>query len=144
MNAVLTEPVFVDRHYGDWSSLDWIFRSRFFLIWDRGPLFSLRYQRALYILWFLFSVFQVCLVVFFSFGNRGPVTSGSTFLHIGMFKCFLICSCQLCGGPRAVKVAMATRFPFLQAGHLRCIGGAVSGSSGLPSTSCNSGMTVLL
>jgi hypothetical protein len=27
MNAVLTEPVFVGRHYGDWSGLEWIFRS---------------------------------------------------------------------------------------------------------------------
>ena len=36
MNAVLTEPVFVGQHYGDWSSLEWIFRSCVFP--DLGPL----------------------------------------------------------------------------------------------------------
>ena len=27
MNAVLTEPVFVGQPYGEWSGLEWIFRS---------------------------------------------------------------------------------------------------------------------
>ena len=33
-NAVLTEPLFVRQHYGEWSGLEWIFRSWFFLILD--------------------------------------------------------------------------------------------------------------
>jgi hypothetical protein len=50
MNAVLTEPVFVGQPYGEWSGLDLIFRSRFFLVWDRWPLFLPRNQGARYIL----------------------------------------------------------------------------------------------
>ena len=106
----------------------------FFLLWD---------QSRSYIFSFFF-VFQVCQPVFLHFGHRDPVTPGFTFFHIGLFNCFLICSCQCCGGPRAVKAAMVTRFPFLQAGHLRCNRGVAFGSHGLPSFSCNPGITVPL
>lgn len=64
--------------------------------------------------------------------------------YIGLFICFLISSRQWCGGPRAGKVAIVIRFPFLHAGHLRCIKGAVSAIFGLPRSSCSSGIIVLL
>src|SRR5690554_6353249 len=130
--------------YGGWSRLGKVFRGKFTLIWDRLPRFLLRNSIALYCLSLCSTVFQVCLVVYFHFGHRSPVTSGFTLFYIGLFNSFFICSSQSSGGPRAVKVAMVTRFPFLHTGHLRCNKGVVSGSSGLPSSSCNSGIIVRL
>ena len=148
MNAVLTEPVFVGQPYGEWSGLEWIFRSCVFP--DLGSLlcvFAKASKRTVR--------FVVSLVYFSALsgrflppklrgGHRSPVTSGFTFFHIGLFNCFLICSCQWCGGPRAVKVIIVTRFPFLQVGHLRYNKGTVSASSGLPRSSWSSGIIVLL
>src|SRR5690554_6355925 len=95
--------------YGDWSSLGWVFSIRFTLIWDRLPRFLLRTYSALCILYICSTVFQLYLVVYFHFGHRSPVTSGFTFFYIGLFNCFLICSCQCSGGPRTVNVAKDSR-----------------------------------
>src|SRR5690554_2828442 len=99
--------------YGDWSSLGRIFRSRFSLIWDRLPQFLLRNYSAL--VHFVVSLhcfsglFGRLLPPKLRGGHRSPVTSGFTFFYIGLFNCFLICSCQCSGGPRAVKVAKDSR-----------------------------------
>ena len=68
-----------------------------------------------------------------------PLRRGWIF-YKGLFSCFLIFSSKPRGGSLLGKVAMVTRFPCLQAGHLRCIKGSVSLNSRLPSSSCNSGM----
>src|SRR5690554_4555285 len=147
MNAVLTEPELVGLPLWGlvWFGMD--FQESVFP--DLGSLtsfFAKELKRTVHFVVFL-HCFSGCQAVFFprSFGVAiGVPLRRIHVFYIGLFKCFLICSCQCCGGPRAVKVAMVIRFPFLQTGHLRCNKDVVFGSSGLPSTFCNSGIIVRL
>src|SRR5690554_5023274 len=147
MNAVLTEPELVGLPLWGlvWFGMD--FQESVFP--DLGSLtsfFAKELKRTVHFVVFL-HCFSGCQAVFFprSFGVAiGVPLRRDLRFYIGLFICFLICSRQWYGGPRAGKVAMVTRFPFLQAGHLRCIKGAVAASFGLPRSSCSSRIIVLL
>src|SRR5690554_4829335 len=113
MNAVLTEPELVGLPLWGlvWFGMD--FQESVFP--DLGSLtsfFAKELKRTVHFVVFLhcFSgLFGRLLPPKLRDGHRSPVTSGFTFFYIGLFNCFLICSCQCSGGPRAVKVAKDSR-----------------------------------